>query len=168
MFVQNDGGRKFFGLKPPRLAHGVAVSAARGVGQSTDLNCPHTKRPLFNGKTALCFCHSAATGKPHSHLTTSPRRPQPTLPTCRNFNTNNDLQRYLCLASPLPTATIGGNQHLRQKGHHDLTAAKRFRPFQSRPSPPGFGSDFGTRTAFHHRQSALPFSRCFADQPALA
>jgi len=33
VFVHQLCGRRFFGLKPPRLAHGEAVSAARSVGR---------------------------------------------------------------------------------------------------------------------------------------
>ena len=45
MFVQQLGRRESFGLKPPRLAHGEAVSAARRVGRSPIPRSHGQKRP---------------------------------------------------------------------------------------------------------------------------
>ena len=153
MFTQKHCWRRYFAFKPPTLPHGVAVSAERWVGRSTDqstpLNCSHTKGCFSTAKTTLCPCHSAATGKPHLHFTTSRPQPQPTLPACHDFNTDNNFQRHPPLTSPLPTATIGDNQHLRQKGHHDLTTAKGFRLPQNRPNSTGFGNGLWKRTALH-------------------
>ena len=55
VFVQNDGGRRYFASKPPTLPHGVAVSAARRVRQSPTQNRLFTKSGTSQPQAPFLF-----------------------------------------------------------------------------------------------------------------
>ena len=85
VFVQQLGGRKFFGLKPPRLAHGVAVSAARGVRPYRCLAQPQPPTTFASKRLRLGrpLCQTQPT------IAQAPKRlrahlPRPRQPTARN------------------------------------------------------------------------------------